>query len=83
MARNQVNFPTLLRDGAWREQKVKGQYWPRYMRRRWGKIQLVTWNESFGPEERTAWVLESGARFIGHGSLDKVLYLAETLSRGS
>jgi len=79
MRTNLSNWPTILRDGGWREQKTKGRYWPRYMRMRYGSMQLVTHNESFGAGGLTAWVLESGSRFIGSGSLDKVLYLAESV----
>jgi len=75
--RTSPQWPTLLRDGAWREQKIKGQYFGSYIRRRWGSLQRITWNATFGVDEKTAWVLESGSRYVSHGSLDKLLYLAD------
>jgi len=78
MRTNFPNWPALLQDAGWREQKIKGQYWPSYFRRRWSQAQRVTWNEYFGTENKTAWVLEVDCRYVAHGSLDKVLYLAES-----
>jgi len=36
------NFPAILRDGGWREQRRKrGVYWPVYLRRKRGEKQEV------------------------------------------
>jgi len=73
-----ANWPVLLTDGGWREQRVEGQYFNSYYRLKRSRIQRITFNEAFGPSGRSAWVLESGSNFAAAGSLDHVLYAAES-----
>jgi len=42
MKRKPCDWPILLQDGGWREQKRRGKtYWPVYVRRRWNEKQEV------------------------------------------
>lgn len=74
-----VEWPSLVRDGGWREQKKAGNYWPRYFRVRRGGHQTVTRVEEWEGDGRSCWVLEVGYKFVSRGSLSKVLFLADSV----
>jgi len=78
MARQTTNWPTLLTDGGWREQRRPGEYWPSYYRVRRSVKQKVTHNEDFAGTGRPMWVLEHGANFVLASDLSAVLYRAES-----
>jgi len=75
MKRKIPSWPQLLIDGGWREQKVKGEYWPRYHRRRKGQSQFIIHVES----PFVGWSFEVGHERITLGGLSACLYFAESL----
>jgi len=77
MKRN-ISWPQLLTDGGWREQHVKGSYWPRYHRRRRGEMQFIVHREATA-KCGACWVLEIGIKEIIRGGLSACLYFAESI----
>jgi len=80
MKRKPTIWPTLLNDGGWRERKLKGQYWPQYIRRRRGQEHKVSHVVAFGVDGLSGWVLEIGSLLKGMGTLDEVLTASEVLT---
>jgi len=81
MKRKPCIWPALLADGGWRERKLRGQYWPQYIRRRRGSEHKVTHVAAFGPDALAGWVLEIGSSLKGMGSLTEVLLASDALDR--
>lgn len=73
MPRKQVNWPSLLRDGGWREVRPRAVYWPKYLRVHRGEKQVLSLNCS-------VWVFESGGVVMGAGTLDECLTAADKLA---
>jgi len=69
----QVNFPTLVRDGGWRERRIVGErFWTDYFRVRWGVRQTVKM-------ENMTWTLRVKSNPVFHGTLDQCLIKAESV----
>lgn len=78
MPSKSLNWPTLLNDGGWREQRVQGEYWPRYHRRRKGQLQYISHHEAT-QKSGAYWQLEVSSRKVTSGGLSACLYFAESL----
>jgi len=81
MKHSSPNWPVLIQDYNWREQKREGHYWHSYFRRNRVAVQRITHNETFGTEAKPAWVLEVGARYIAHGTLSAMIHKANLVTR--
>jgi len=69
------NWPTLLRDGGWRERRQSGEYWPQYIRRHKGREQVI-----FRDRYYSMWQLRVRRQVVGKGTLSGVLIRADSVA---
>lgn len=76
MKRRAPNWPALLQDGGWREQKARRGYWSRYFRRHKRRVQCV-YHET--TESGDFWILTTNGVVNKVASLDDCLIKAESV----
>jgi len=67
----------MVRDGGWRERKLKkGDFWSQYVRRKNRVEQRISHSSSYG-NGGPDWFLTVGKSCIASGSLDNCLMIAD------
>lgn len=73
MKRKEIIWPVLINEGGWRQQRLDGAYWPRYVRYHKGRKQLIRHFPA-----GLCWALYESGKLRAYNSLTPLLKLADT-----